>query len=167
LQKIKMKVTIQPLSEQEIEAVLRPIIIAHNRIVSCRALGERIGRQNVQLKRGAFADGNAAKGGHAAAPKNKAAKIGIYAPGNNQKVARLGGLASVANKSGWFGLTPEQVRERGLKGAAKLVPGLGGHFMWHVKGRVSYMGNWIPPKSNPKCKFCRDAGLIAHSGKEV
>ena len=95
-------------------------------------------------------------------------KVGIHNPDFDHGVTgRINGLANV--RSGHLrrisssggkvsgAIQGQKNAESGrMREVQKMGLGIGAHTNWHVNGAYSKTGNWISPKINPNCKFCKD-----------
>ena len=175
---LEMKVTIQPLSTEVIDAMLLPIIKLHASIKGGKTQGAR------NLASGHWAEVSKlcdrSENGKAQGKRNVEsghwARISQRSATDRAEVSQRVGKAAVVNRTGIFAPDydkSESGREGGrVAGRMNVESGhmermqlLARHRRWHVLGSFMAMrGIWIDPKPSVKCDLCIEAGLVTVHG---
>ena len=103
---------------------------------------------------GGFATWNKKTGIHSPdfdrAPTSR--KVGLH----NVKNGHLAAISSAGGKVSGLIQGRKNAESGRMREVQKMGLGAGAHTNWHINGAYSRTGNWIGPKSNPDCKFCKD-----------
>ncbi len=96
-----------------------------------------------------------------AVEKKRQALAKARTPEHQKEAGHFAGLKARATGTGIFAMTPEQKREIGQRSGRKNANSglleMNNH-RFHV-GHINGAGIWVPPKPNPKCRFCSAEGL--------
>ena len=168
-----MKVTIQPLSLEVIEAMLLPIIKLHASIKGGKTQGTRNRDSGRWAEVSKLCDRS--ENGKAQGKRNVEsghwARISQRSATDRAEVSQRVGKAAVVNRTGIF--APENLGKgchAGGKVSGKMnvesghmekMQLLARHRRWHVLGSFMAMrGIWVDPKPSPKCDLCIREGLV-------
>lgn len=173
-----MKISIQPISAEQIDAMLLPIIKLHGSIKGGKTQG------GINRDSGRWAEVSKlcdrSRNGRAQGKRNLEsghwALISQRSATDRAKVSQRVGKAAVVNRTGIFAPDydkSESGREGGrVAGRMNVESGhmermqlLARHRRWHVLGSFMAMrGIWVDPKPSPKCDLCIREGLVTAHG---